>query len=181
MDSKQSLPHLPPLVIYWTLARKHGEGNGTRLQHSCLENPMDRGAWWAAVYGVTQSRTRLKRLSSNSSSSSSVELKLVFRRHQKMRPDDSEAPIIVHSLKIINVVHSRNSKCCCTCFLVSKNIFFPCWQLNSFIFLPWISLEITYLWLKPLQSCRSYLCPVFAVWTHTTDSIVLWTRLLHCE
>ena len=33
------------------------------LQYSCLENPMDGGAWWAAVYGVTQSRTRLKRLS----------------------------------------------------------------------------------------------------------------------
>ena len=40
-----------------------GEGNGNPLQYSCLENPMDRGAWWAAVHGVTQSRTRLKRLS----------------------------------------------------------------------------------------------------------------------
>ena len=40
----------------------------TQLQHSCLENPMDRGAWWPAVYGVAQSRTRLKRLSSSSSS-----------------------------------------------------------------------------------------------------------------
>ena len=36
------------------------EGNGTSLQYSCLENPMDGGAWWAAIYGVTQSRTRLK-------------------------------------------------------------------------------------------------------------------------
>ena len=44
-----------------------GEGNGNPLQHSCLENPRDRGAWWAAVYGVTESRTRLKRLSSSSS------------------------------------------------------------------------------------------------------------------
>ena len=44
-----------------------GEGNGTPLQYSCLENPRDGGAWWAAVYGVTQSRTRLKRLSSSSS------------------------------------------------------------------------------------------------------------------
>ena len=43
-----------------------GEGNGDPLQHSCLENPRDWGAWWAAVYGVTQSQTRLKRLSSNS-------------------------------------------------------------------------------------------------------------------
>ena len=39
-----------------------GEGNGNPLQCSCLENPRDRGAWWASVYGVAQSRTRLKRL-----------------------------------------------------------------------------------------------------------------------
>ena len=45
-----------------------GGGNGNPLQYSCLENPRDRGAWWAAVYGVTQSRTRLKWLSSSSSS-----------------------------------------------------------------------------------------------------------------
>ena len=42
-----------------------GEGNGNPLQYSCLENPRDRGAWWAAVYGVAHSRTRLKRLSSS--------------------------------------------------------------------------------------------------------------------
>ena len=45
-----------------------GEENGNPLQCSCLENPRDRGAWWAAIYGVTQSWTRLKRLSSSSSS-----------------------------------------------------------------------------------------------------------------
>jgi len=45
-----------------------GEGNGSPLQCSCLENPRDGGAWWAAVYGVAQSRTRLKWLSSSSSS-----------------------------------------------------------------------------------------------------------------
>ena len=44
-----------------------GEGNGNPLQCSCLENPRDNGAWWAAVYGVAQSGTRLKRLSSSSS------------------------------------------------------------------------------------------------------------------
>ena len=43
-----------------------GEGNGTPPQCSCLENPRDGGAWWAAVYGVAQSRTRLKQLSSSS-------------------------------------------------------------------------------------------------------------------
>ena len=45
-----------------------GEGHGTPLQCSCLENPRDGGAWWAAVYGVAQSQTRLKRLSSSRSS-----------------------------------------------------------------------------------------------------------------
>ena len=45
-----------------------GEGNGNPLQCSCLENPKDGGAWWAAVYGVAQSRTQLKWLSSSSSS-----------------------------------------------------------------------------------------------------------------
>ena len=38
-----------------------GEGNGTPLQYSCLENSMDRGAWWAVVYGVTKSRTQLSK------------------------------------------------------------------------------------------------------------------------
>ena len=42
-----------------SLGDSHGEGNGTPLQYSCLENPMDGGAWWAAVHGVGESRTRL--------------------------------------------------------------------------------------------------------------------------
>ena len=46
-----------------------GEGNGNPLQCSCLENPRGEGAWWAAVYGVAQSWTRLKRLSSSSRAS----------------------------------------------------------------------------------------------------------------
>ena len=49
-----------------------GEGNGNQLQCSCLENPRDRAAWWAAVYGVAQSRTQLKRLSSSSSNISYI-------------------------------------------------------------------------------------------------------------
>ena len=44
-----------------------GEGNGNPFQCSCLENPRDGGAWWAVVYGVAQSRTRLKRLSGSNS------------------------------------------------------------------------------------------------------------------
>ena len=61
MDTTEQLPfHFSLSCI--------GQGNGDPLQCSCLENPRDGGAWWAAVYGVAQSRTRLKRLSSSSSS-----------------------------------------------------------------------------------------------------------------
>ena len=49
-----------------------GEGNGNPLQCSCLENPREGGAWWAAVYGVAQSRTRLKRFSSSSRASTVI-------------------------------------------------------------------------------------------------------------
>ena len=52
------------LHYHFSLSRI-GEGNGNPLQCSCLENPRDGGAWWAAIYGVAQSRTRLKRLSSS--------------------------------------------------------------------------------------------------------------------
>ena len=72
-----------------------GEGNGNPLhplQCSCLENPRDGGAWWAAIYGVAQSRTRLKRLSS--SSSSSTDLGFVLHHYQ---PNKSLNQLIWHS------------------------------------------------------------------------------------
>ena len=50
-----------------------GEGNGNTLQYSCVKNPVGRGVWWAAVHGITQSQTRLKQLSSRSSSSAGKE------------------------------------------------------------------------------------------------------------
>ena len=50
-----------------------GKGNGNPLQCSCLENPRDSGAWWAAVYGVAQSRTRLRRLDSSSNASKCIQ------------------------------------------------------------------------------------------------------------
>ena len=64
-----------------------GEGNGNPLQCSCLENPRDGGAWWAAVYGVARSRTRQKRLSSNSNSPflSSLHTALAFTNSQLKR------------------------------------------------------------------------------------------------
>ena len=55
------------LYFHFSLSRNE-EGNGNPLQCSCLENPRDGRAWWAAVYGVAQSQTRLKQLSSSSSS-----------------------------------------------------------------------------------------------------------------
>ena len=57
-----------------------GEGNDNPLQCSCLENPRDRGAWWAAIYGVSQSWTRLKRLSSSSSRTRTAGMLSRFRR-----------------------------------------------------------------------------------------------------
>ena len=55
-----------------------GEGNGNPLQCSCLENPRDGSAWWTAVYGVAQSRTRLTRLSSSSRTSFEAEIAQVL-------------------------------------------------------------------------------------------------------
>ena len=75
-----------------------GEGNGNPLQCSCLENPRDGGAWWAAVYGVAQSWTQLKRLSSSSSSSSST----VY--HEKnARLDEAQAGIKIAGKNINNL------------------------------------------------------------------------------
>ena len=59
----QRLKQLPAMRETWVRSLgwedSPGEGNGNPLQYSCLENPMDRGAWWATVHGVTKSRTRL--------------------------------------------------------------------------------------------------------------------------
>ena len=63
-----------------------GEGNGNPLQCSCLENPRDRGAWWAAIYGVAQIRTRLKWLSSSSSSNSLILNPMLSSVYQRQIP-----------------------------------------------------------------------------------------------
>ena len=68
LQSMGSLESDPTEQLYFHFSLSCiGEGNGNPLQGSCLENPRDGEAWWAAVYGVAQSRTRLKRLSSSSS------------------------------------------------------------------------------------------------------------------
>ena len=71
-----------------------GEGNGNPLQCSCLENPRDRGAWWAAVCGVTRSWTRLKWLSSSSSSECWESFDVCNGLHVYVPP-----PTQIHTLK----------------------------------------------------------------------------------
>ena len=58
-DGKASACNAGDLGSIPGLGRSPGEGNGNPFQYSCLENPMDRGAWWATVHGVAKSRTRL--------------------------------------------------------------------------------------------------------------------------
>ena len=65
--SREEWDMTEPLHFHFSLSCI-GEGNGNPIQCFCLENPRDRGAWWAAIYGVTQNWTRLMRLSSSSSS-----------------------------------------------------------------------------------------------------------------
>ena len=60
LQSMRSLPDTIEQLLFHFPLSCIGEGNGNPLQCSCLENPRDGGAWWAAVYGVAQGQTRLK-------------------------------------------------------------------------------------------------------------------------
>ena len=82
-----------------------GEGNGNLLQYSCLENPRDRGAWWAAIYGVTQSQTWLKRLSSSSSRTGWISLHSKGLLKSLLQDHSSEASILLCSAFIIQLSH----------------------------------------------------------------------------
>ena len=83
-----------------------GEGNGNPLQRSCLENPRDRGACWAAVYGVAQSRTRLKGLSSSRPTNR------IHKQSGKCR-----SILSVVALKIYSLIHSLNKDLPSFCYL----------------------------------------------------------------
>ena len=61
-EGKESACNVGDMCSVSRSGRSPGEGNGYPLQHSCLENSMDRGAWWATVYGVTEGQTRLSNL-----------------------------------------------------------------------------------------------------------------------
>jgi len=82
-----------------------GEGNGNPLQCSCLENPRDGGAWWAAVYGVTQSRTRLNRLSSSSSSIPLLAFQLYFEKPNYLYDPSLRVMVLVSTYKLPNSIY----------------------------------------------------------------------------
>ena len=89
-----------------------GEGNGNPLQCSCLENPRDGGAWWAAVYGVTQSQTRLKWLSSSSRSS--------LCNYGNIAKISSHIIILTYRTLEFLILHKFNSNVRKPCYLFKK-------------------------------------------------------------
>ena len=125
----------------WVTSLSHiGEGNGNPLQCSCLENPRDGGAWWAAVYGITQSRTRLKWLSSNSSKESGNS---PYLPHQKQTNKQKQWYTISHFVHLWNKDNSPVSFMAMTkkssykrlsWTLLSQFIMIIYWSLYCFIF-----------------------------------------------
>ena len=118
----------------WTWLHFHfslsciGEGNGNPLQCSCLENPMDRGAWWAAVYGVVQSWTRLKRLSSPSS-----RLVITFlprSKHLLISWGQSPSAVIIEPRKINSATVSTVSPSICHEVMGPDAMIFVFWMLS---------------------------------------------------
>ena len=100
-----------------------GEGNGNPLQCSCLENPRDGGAWWAAVYGVAQSRTQLGQLGSGSSSST-------IHRLRKL------GSILQLKIAWVSCITLQNKQCFETKILNSwKNDFFWSYKEKNYIHL----------------------------------------------
>ena len=104
-----------------------GEGNGNPLQCSCLENPRDGGAWWAAVYGVAQSLTRLKWLSSSSSS----HYPQWFWSPRKSVTLSMFSPFICHEVMGLDVM----------IFIFWVLSFKPAFSLSSFSFISWVPLH----------------------------------------
>ena len=119
-----------------------GEGNGNPLQYSCLENPRDRGAWWAAAYGVAQSQTRLKRLSSSSSSSVTVSnaaelytllvkmVNFMLYVFTTIKRRDSKLALLINSLNYL--LRGKKS----LTLTVQKFVYLsPCWALYVLLYM----------------------------------------------
>ena len=84
--------------------RSPGEGNGNPLQYSCLESPMDRGAWWATVHGVAESRTRLS--DETTTTWCKIVRRVVKRDTQTaVRRDESFIPLFcsIHSSSLLHI------------------------------------------------------------------------------
>ena len=86
-DGKASAYNAGDLGLIPGSERSPGEGNGNPLQYSCLENPMDRGAWWATVHGVAKSQTRLSNFTFS------------FQNHQKLRQKWSKCQWVISTVK----------------------------------------------------------------------------------
>ena len=99
-----------------------GEVNGNPLQCSCLENPRDGGAWWAAIYGVARSRTWLKRLSSSSSSKiyKSGKQRSHYKRVVNLKNVQNVAPLAYY--QIIKFWGSKTENRSFRCQLADKKV-----------------------------------------------------------
>ena len=119
-----------------------GEGNGNSLQCSCLENPRDRGAWWAVVYGVAQSRTWLKRLSISSSNSYPVSFVIFLLYFTTLNKHGASATIISSKTELcfpespslqgfgLEFINERNSQEICKVKIKENKrstVAFPTW------------------------------------------------------
>ena len=154
----------------------HGEENGTPLQYSCLENPRDRGAWWAAVYGVAQRWTQLKRLSSSNSfliSSASVRSILFLPFIE---------PIFVWNVPLVSLIFLKTSLVFPILLFSSiylhwslrKAFLSPCYSVELFI-----QMNISFLFsfafsFSPFLSYNIYMCVCMCVYIYSiSDSFPL--------
>ena len=130
-----------------------GEGNGNPLQCSCLENPRDGGAWWAAVYGVTQSRTRLKWLGGSSSILCSLKLVPLDTKVTHLQRHAS----ITHKLENhFPVLHPSSSPWLLHNICSRESVFI--WQLEQDIK---ENLDLTTNWEYNLFSAETNMAPIY--------------------
>ena len=109
-----------------------GEGNSNPLQYSCLENPMDRRAWWAAIYGVAQSRAQLKRLSSSKLLINELLYQIILWNVSQAESSVLFQAITRHQKYIIRFRYR---------YIVFQNIF-PVWKVTVFSLRPFLLVHI---------------------------------------
>ena len=114
-----------------------GEGNGNPLQCSCLENPRDEGAWWAAVCGVAQSRARLKRLSSSSSSGRLTDYSLI---HIVLYDEENNCVLIE---EVFHSIKSKDPECIFDIVLIFQRESLKCDESQSnIVFIKHLCLKV---------------------------------------